>query len=135
MDCNIESSKLNSRATQKPLTENPSKNLSAKRMMQALMTSKNNPRVTTVIGKVRMTKMGFKRAFNNPKTMATIMAPVNPATLTPGRTLAKMMTATAVSKRRMIRFIFIVFSFYFFLLSGMLKTIGREYGTITGFPL
>ena len=74
-------------------------------MMSALITSRKRPSVTIVIGNVRMTNNGFKNAFNNPKTMATMMAPVNPATSTPGRNFAKMTTATAVSKILMIKFI------------------------------
>ncbi len=71
MDCKKDNSKLNSNATQKPLTAKPSRNLSANKMMQALMTNRNKPNVTIVIGNVRMTKIGFKSAFSNPKTMAT----------------------------------------------------------------
>ena len=76
-------------------------------MRQALITNKNRPRVRNVIGNVRMTRMGFKIAFSNPKTMATMMAPVNPATFTPGRNFAKTTTATAVSNILMIKFIII----------------------------
>lgn len=105
IDCKKESNKLNSKAVQKLLTEKLSKNSLANSIMQALITSKKSPNVTIVIGKVRMTNKGFKKAFNKPKTMATIMAPVNPATSTPGRTYAKITTATAVSKILMIKFI------------------------------
>ena len=76
---------LNSKAVQKLLTVNPLMNLSAKRIMQALITSKNKPKVTMVIGNVRMIKMGFKMAFRNAKTAATIMAVVKFATPTPGK--------------------------------------------------
>jgi len=65
---------LNSNAVQKLFTSNPLINLSANKMILALITSKNRPNVTMVIGKVRMIKMGFTIAFNSPKTAATIMA-------------------------------------------------------------
>ncbi len=78
--CNNDNSKLKSKAVQKPLTANPSRKLAANKIMMALMTNKNNPNVTTVIGKVRMIKMGFKMAFKIAKTIATIIAPVKPAT-------------------------------------------------------
>ena len=108
IDCKKDNSKLNNRAIQKPLTANPSKNSLAKRIIQALMTKRNKPRVTMVIGKVRITRIGFKMAFNNANTTATIMAPVNPATSTPGSSFAKTTTATAVSKILMIRFMVVV---------------------------
>jgi hypothetical protein len=104
IDCRKDSNKLNNKAIQKPLTAKPSRNSSAKRIIKALMTKRNNPNVTTVIGSVNIIKIGFKIAFNNAKTMATIIAPVKPATSTPGRNFAKIMTATAVSKILMIRF-------------------------------
>lgn len=111
IDCKNDKSKLKSSAIQKPLTANPSKNSLAKRMIHALMTNKNNPSVTIVIGNVRMTRIGFKIAFSNAKTMATIIAPVNPATSTPGRNFAKTTTATAVSKILMIKFIILFVSY------------------------
>lgn len=66
----------NSKAVQKLLTLNPSINLSARRMIKALITNKNNPNVRMVIGKVRIIKMGFKMAFKNANTAATIIAVV-----------------------------------------------------------
>lgn len=44
--------------------------------MIALITSKNNPRVKRVTGIVSKTKIGFRKVFNNPKTTATIKAPI-----------------------------------------------------------
>lgn len=105
IDCNNDNSKLNSKAIQKPLTAKPSKISPAKRMINALMTNKNKPRVTIVIGNVRSMRIGFKMTFKSAKTMATIMAPVNPATSTPGRNFAKITTAMAVSKILIIKFI------------------------------
>ena len=38
------------------------------------MISKNNPRVITVTGNVRITNIGFINILSNPKTTATITA-------------------------------------------------------------
>ena len=43
-------------------------------IITALMTNKNNPNVRMVAGMVKNTNMGFKKAFNNAKTIATIKA-------------------------------------------------------------
>lgn len=56
------------------LTEKPSINLSANKIIKALITSKNNPKVTMVIGKVKMTKIGFTNRFKTDSTTATIIA-------------------------------------------------------------
>lgn len=45
-------------------------------MISALIISKNNPNVTMVIGKVKITKTGFTNRFKTDNTMATIMAVV-----------------------------------------------------------
>ena len=74
---------LKSKAVQKLETPNPSINLSAKRIMSALMTNKNKPNVKMVTGNVNMTKMGFTNKFRIAKTMATIKAPRYPSTETP----------------------------------------------------
>ena len=49
------------------------------------MTNKNKPKVTMVIGMVKMIKIGFKMAFSRAKTTATIIAAANPLTATPGK--------------------------------------------------
>ncbi len=69
------------------------------------MTNKNSPNVNTVIGKVKITNIGFKKALSNANTIAKIIADVNPATSTPGRKLANTTTATAVKSNLMIKFI------------------------------
>lgn len=48
-----------------------------------LMTSKNKPRLNTVIGKVKRTKIGFTKRFNTPKTSATVKAVVKASTTIP----------------------------------------------------
>lgn len=44
------------------------------------MTNKNNPKVKMVTGKVKITIMGLINILSNPRTTATIMAVVKPAT-------------------------------------------------------
>ena len=125
MDCKNDRSKLNSNAVQNPRTAKPSINSPAKRMITALITNRNNPKVMMVIGKVNITKIGFKIALSNANTMAKIMADVNPsASSTPGRNLAKITTARAVKSNLIIKFIVIkIFvSIYFrvlFVISGI----------------
>ena len=98
MDWEIDNKILNSNAVQNPFTPKPSINLSASRIMQALITNKNKPRVTMVIGIVKMIKIGFKIALSNAKTTATIIAASNPLTATPGKKCAKSNTIPAVIK-------------------------------------
>ena len=45
------------------------------------MTNIKRPSVMMVTGNDNSTKMGFKKMFNNPKTMATITDVVNDATV------------------------------------------------------
>lgn len=61
-------------AIQMLLTEKPGINLSASKIINALMTNKNRPKVTMVIGKVKITKMGFTNRFKTDKTAATTIA-------------------------------------------------------------
>ena len=81
----MDKSMLNNSAVQKLLTLKPLMNLSANKIIHALMTSKNSPKVTMVMGKVRMIKMGFTMAFKKAKTAATIIAVVKLITSTPGK--------------------------------------------------
>ena len=43
-------------------------------IITAFITNKNNPNVRIVAGMVKKTNIGFKKAFNNAKTIATIKA-------------------------------------------------------------
>lgn len=74
MDCNTDNRMLKSKAIQILLTEKPGINLSANKIINALMTNKNKPNVTIVIGKVKMTKIGFTSKFNIDNTAATTMS-------------------------------------------------------------
>ena len=74
MDCEIDKIKLNNSAVKNPSTAKPETNLAQSKIIKALMTSKNNPKVIKVTGSVSKTKSGFTNKFNNPSTMATQMA-------------------------------------------------------------
>lgn len=89
---------LNNKAVQKLLTLNPLINLSANKIIQALITNKNRPNVIIVTGNVRIIKMGFTIAFSSPNTTATIIAVVKLSIPTPGKKFANTKTAMAVSK-------------------------------------
>ncbi|GGZ73834.1 hypothetical protein GCM10007028_08890 [Algibacter mikhailovii] len=77
---------LNSNAVHILLTVNPSIKLPANTIIKALIMSKNKPKVNTVIGSVKMTKIGFTNKFNKANTIDTIIAVVYPSTFTPGKT-------------------------------------------------
>jgi len=103
--CPMERSKLNNKADQKFLTENPSTSSLHNIMMMALMTKRNSPNVKMVTGKVNKIKMGFTKKLSKPKTIATIMAVANPSTATPPRKLANKVTNIAVTNNLIIKYI------------------------------
>lgn len=80
MDCNMDNIILKNSAVQNESTLNPPTILSHNMMIKALITNKNNPKVTKVIGKVNITKMGLIKILSSPRTTATIKAVVKPAT-------------------------------------------------------
>jgi len=86
-------------------TLNPDINWSAKSIISALTTNKNNPKVRIVIGNVRITNIGFIIKFKIDKTTATIIAVVYESTCTPLSIFASTTTAIAFSKRRIMSFI------------------------------
>ncbi len=67
----IDNTKLNHKAVQNPSTLKPSTNLSANKIINALMTNKNNPKVKNVIGSDKIVRIGFTIVFKNAKTTAT----------------------------------------------------------------
>lgn len=75
----------NKRAVQKFFTSKPSTSLSVIKIIMVLMTSKNKPKVSSVIGKVKKTSIGFTMAFRKARTAATITAIIMFSTYTPGR--------------------------------------------------
>ena len=64
----------NTNATPKFLTENPSTSFSVRRMMRALITSRNKPRVIIVNGNVKSTRRGLIIELRNASTHATMSA-------------------------------------------------------------
>jgi len=65
---------LKSIAVQILLTEKPSIKLLASNIIKAFITNKKRPKVKTVIGSVKMTKIGFTNKFSNDNITATIIA-------------------------------------------------------------
>ena len=80
MDCNMDNMILKKSAVQNESTLNPPTILSHNMMIKALITNKNNPKVTKVNGNVNITKMGLIKILSSPRTTATIKAVVKPAT-------------------------------------------------------
>ena len=79
-DWDNESIILKKSAPKKPFTLKPSTSFVHNAIIAALITNRNNPKVKTVKGKVNKTNMGFTKTFNNPKTIATIIADLRPST-------------------------------------------------------
>ena len=75
---------LNKKAVRNPDTAKPSTNLSAKRIIIALITNKNKPSVTMVAGRVKKIKSGFTKIFSKANTTETINAEKKSDTKTPG---------------------------------------------------
>lgn len=82
MDWLTERIMLKIKAVQNEFTLNPSTSLEHNKIINALMTNKNNPNVTIVTGKVNITNIGLINILSNPKTTATIKAVVKSATST-----------------------------------------------------
>jgi hypothetical protein len=71
MDCEIDKIILKSIAVQNESTAKPPTILEQSKMISAFTTKRNNPKVTTVTGKVKNTSNGLINVLSNPKTMAT----------------------------------------------------------------
>ena len=65
---------LKSKAAKNPETAKPSTNLSAIKIIIALITKMNKPKVTNVAGKVKKISTGLTTMFNIAITVATIIA-------------------------------------------------------------
>lgn len=101
---------LNSNAHQKLLTWKLSTRALANNMITVLITNKNKPKVSMVIGNDTNCNTGFKMAFKIPNTMATIIAVPKLLTEIPGNNQAVKYTATldiSICKIKFITFIFI----------------------------
>lgn len=71
-------------AGQKPVTVKPSINDAANRNKEALITKINKPTVRTVIGKVRISRIGRTKRFSRPIITAAMRAVYSPSILIPG---------------------------------------------------
>lgn len=65
---------LNNSAVKNPLTANPLTILPANKMITALMTNKNKPRLTMVAGKVKKMSKGLTNILSKEMTNATQIA-------------------------------------------------------------
>lgn len=74
-----ETTKLKISAHQKLSTAKPKTNMSTNKIIKALMTKRNRPRDTRVIGKVSTTKTGLTKTFTIPNKIATIRAVQKPS--------------------------------------------------------
>ena len=84
--------KLKRMAHKNPLTTKPLTHEAAIIITTALITIKNKPRVSTVMGNVSITKMGFTNQLSTPNAKATHTAVIKSATSTPGKSQAVNMT-------------------------------------------
>jgi hypothetical protein len=109
-DLKIDNSILKSSAVKNPETAKPATNLSANKIIIALITKINKPKVTIVAGNVKKINKGLTTIFNKAITTATIIAEKYPDTVTPGKTVAKTNTAKAVNRIFKNVFIFINFN-------------------------
>ncbi len=66
--------KLNNIAHQNPSTLNPLINALHSRIITALITNKNKPKVSTVSGKLKKLKIGFTVTLKSPKTIEKTIA-------------------------------------------------------------
>ena len=64
---------LNNNAVKNPVTSKPSTSWSANKIMHALITKRNNPKVIMVAGKVKKIKSGRTNIFRSDITTATII--------------------------------------------------------------
>lgn len=83
----------------------------ANKIITAVITKEKSPSVKTLIGKLKIDKIGRTIAFNNPMTIATIIALPYPLIATPGMMLASAKTTNAEIKRLIIKFIIVWFLF------------------------
>ena len=74
MPVQSERTRLNKRAEKKEFTWNPFTSFPAKIIMRAFIANRNKPRVTMVIGMVRIVSTGFTIVFKNASAIATISA-------------------------------------------------------------
>jgi len=92
----MESSMLNPTAHQNPSTLNPPTKASAIKIIRALITRRKRPKVSTVTGSVKISKIGFTKILSNAKIAATTRAVKKSETSTPPKILDNTRTMIAV---------------------------------------
>ena len=85
----IDKQMLKIKAQPKPSMTKPSTNQLAKYTTIALITKENRPKVRNEIGRLMSFKIGFKKIFKSPKTIAKIKAAPNPVKCMPLSILGK----------------------------------------------
>jgi hypothetical protein len=81
-------------------------NVLTKSTRSPLITKINKPKVTTVKGKVKRSKIGFIKVFTIPSPIETIIAVKKLSMVIPGRRYPATKTANPFIKRFNINFIF-----------------------------
>ena len=117
IDCNTDKIILKNKAVQNVSTLNPPTIFVHNKIISALITNKNNPKVIIVTGNVSITNIGLIKILSNPRTIATINAVVNPATRTPGIKFAISNTKPEVIRILISKFM----DFYFKILINVVK--------------
>ena len=74
IDCDRDNIRLNNKAVKKVSTVKPPTILVQIKIITALITNKNKPKVKTVSGNVSITNIGFINKLSKPKTIATSKA-------------------------------------------------------------
>lgn len=77
----------------------------ANKIITAVMTNENSPKVIKLIGKLSKFKTGLTKALRSPMTIATPIAAPYPSIDTPGNNLAKIKIINAETNKLMIKLI------------------------------
>ena len=99
-----ESKILNNNADHQSFTVKPGTIAAAHFIMRILITSRNKPSVTIVIGIVSTMRIGFTIPLSNASTAASIIAVTLSLIVTPGNKYATIKAATAVTSILPINF-------------------------------
>lgn len=111
IDCEMDKIILKKTAIQKVSTSKPPTISVQSIIISALITSKNSPKVSNVMGNVNKISNGFTKRLSSPNTTATIKEVEKLSTLTPGMKCAMITTRMAVRRIRKIRFILYVLGY------------------------
>ena len=104
----IDSMILKSKAHQNPSTLKPVITPEINIIIRAFITKVKSPMVITLIGNVKNRRIGRTKVFITANRIATSNAGKNPATVTPGKMYAVIITAKAVISRLTIIHVVII---------------------------